>query len=143
MWIRRPWSPCQTSLFSAFSVHNVMRADNWLLRNDQRTLVLTDFGSCIDASCPPTRPASAPPQNLLTSPSTLEAAGAADGSVPSSSPSSRRVSVSLLLHRKGGVVDRDSVTCKTGDANGPGSRLLSDGPLSPKTSSDAVGGDFV
>lgn len=31
----------------------VSLADNWLLRADQRTLVLTDFGACIDSSAPP------------------------------------------------------------------------------------------
>lgn len=32
----------------------IVFADNWLLRADHRTLVLTDFGACIDSRRPPT-----------------------------------------------------------------------------------------
>lgn len=38
---------------------DVRYTDNWLLRNDQRTLVLTDFGACVDSSCPPSKPPAA------------------------------------------------------------------------------------
>ncbi|CAN0106327.1 unnamed protein product [Scytosiphon promiscuus] len=33
--------------------HNDIKPDNWLLRADQRTLVLTDFGACVDSRKPP------------------------------------------------------------------------------------------
>lgn len=49
-------------------------ADNWLLTNDQRSLVLTDFGSCVDSLQPlplPTTSASLPTTSTVT-PNPLE-----------------------------------------------------------------------
>lgn len=53
---------------------DVRYPDNWLLRNDQRTLVLTDFGACVDSSCPPSKPPAAAASPSLSASITQSAA---------------------------------------------------------------------